>query len=98
MKVEVTLFGPLREPVGEKSITLTLPADATVEDVLDQLTTGFPSMRDPLYGDNGSISDNVILTKNKVNITELEGVETELSDNDTLRLSPPVTGGAGVGQ
>ncbi|WP_254524486.1 ubiquitin-like small modifier protein 1 [Natrinema caseinilyticum] len=98
MEVEVTLFGPLRDPVGEKSITLSLPADATVEDVLDQLTADFPSMRDPLYGDYGSISDNVVLTKNKVNIATLEGVETKLSDGDTLRLSPPVTGGTGVEQ
>lgn len=93
MEIKVLFFGPFREPVGEKTVPLTLPADATVADALDRIVAEFPALDDRLYDDQGSIRDQMIVAKNRVNIEQSDGLDTSLSEGDTLRLSPPVTGG-----
>ena len=93
MEITISFFGPLRDSVGEKSLTVTLPTDATVADALERVITEHPDLDAQIYADGGEIRGQVVIAKNKLNIAQLEGVETPLNDGDALRLSPPVTGG-----
>lgn len=92
MEIEVHLFGPLREPVGEKSLPVSLPEGATVGDAIDHLGADHPELADRLLDGDG-IADGINLTRNRQNVAHLEGLDTSLSDGDVLRAAPPVKGG-----
>jgi len=94
MEIEVVLFGPLRDAAGEKSMTLALADGATVTDALDGLVAKAPDVEDQLPDGLDTGSSRVVVAKNDVSVAQLDGAETPLTDGDTLRLSPPITGGA----
>lgn len=93
MNVQVTLYGPLRDAVGEKTATVVLPEEATVADALERLGEEFPDASDQLRAVRAGSDSHVIVVKNKVNVEQLDGGETTLTDDDSLRISPPIKGG-----
>ncbi len=81
ISVQIRLFASLRQAAGAGMLTRSLPAGATVADLLQTLTAEFPS----LPGAAGAIYAAV----NRV----YAGQETILQDGDEVGLFPPVSGG-----
>lgn len=92
MDVEVHLYGPFQEPVGERELTLELPADATLGDAIDRLAGKYPALEDRLLED-GELVRSAIATRNQQSVRQLGGLDTELSEGDVLRFAPPIEGG-----
>jgi sulfur-carrier protein len=92
MEVEVNLFGPYREAVGEKTVRRKLPAGATIADLFRDLGTDYPDLSGQVLDDD-SISGSVTVTKNGKNVALFDGARTELADGDLIRAAPPVHGG-----
>lgn len=93
MPVEVRLFGPFRDDVGEAE--LTREAD-TVGELLRDLEADYPVLSGRLVdeaGDEDGIAGQTVVTVAKTNVRHREGVDTDLDDGDVVRLTPSVYGG-----
>lgn len=80
IQIRVRLFASLREAMGQASMTLDLPDDATVAAAVEQLRAAAPR---PLN------TANLTLAVNQRQAT----LATLLRDGDELALLPPVSGG-----
>ena len=98
MDITCVFFGPLRDVAGDKEVTQTLSAGATVADLVDALDATIETDRDSLHelllADSGSLQDSVVVTVNKRHVSQLDGPDTPLSDGDTVRLTPSIMGGS----
>ena len=96
MQLECVFFGPFREDVGQKTVTLERDIDH-VGELLYELEGEYPLLEGRLLDSDGSglggLADKTVVTKNTTDIRHLEGLETPLEDGDVLRLVPSVYGG-----
>lgn len=93
MRVECVLFGPLREAVGEKTVAVETGA-GTVGELLAHLEREYPGLEGRLLEDTGAdLVDGLAVTLGKKHVQHLDGLATELSDGDVVRMTPAVYGG-----
>lgn len=93
MDVEIKLFGPIREDVGEKRLRRTVPEGSTVGDVVADLIEAYPQLDGRFLDADGELDAGVNVTVNGTNVRQLDGLSTDLEDGDVLRAAPPVVGG-----
>jgi molybdopterin converting factor small subunit len=81
MKVRAEFYSRLKEIIGASPLEFSLPEDATVNDLFEQLQAGHPQLRD--------------FEKSILFGIGLEFVDREhrLNDGDTVAIMPPVQGG-----
>jgi MoaD family protein len=81
MKVRAEFYSQLKEIVGASSLELSLPKDATADDLFEQLKESYPKLRD--------------FEKSVLFGIAVEFVDRNhpLSDGDTIAIMPPVQGG-----
>jgi molybdopterin synthase sulfur carrier subunit len=87
--VELALYATYREAVGEKSLTRDLPADATLGDLLADLTEEYPALDGRLTDEEGLRAQVAVLR----NGSERADLDTRLADGDELSVTSPVHGG-----
>lgn len=92
MNLELRLFATFREAVGQKTIYREYPEDATVKEVLEGLESEFEGLEGRFF-ENGDIRPQINVLKNGREILHLEGLETEVTEGDTISIFPPVAGG-----
>ncbi len=92
MNLELRLFATFREAVGKKTIHREYPDDATVKEVLESLESEFEDLEGRFF-ENGDIKPQINVLKNGREILHLEGLETEVTEGDTISIFPPVAGG-----
>lgn len=87
--VTVVLYGPIREAVGEKRLTV---AGKTVESVLTRARNRLPGFDDSVFdGDNLGPQVQVFVDGRKVGT--LDGLETELTGEETVQVTQAMSGG-----
>lgn len=83
------LFADLAEVAGDRTVTVSVPDDATVDDALAALISDRPALEPRVCTEDGELRDHINLMRN--------GDETTLSasvrEGDELALFPPVSGG-----
>ncbi len=92
MHVTCTLYGPLRDAVGDKRLEREVSSDATVGDVFDDLGEEYPEIRDLVF-DGDEFSGSISVMRNGRNVAFEDGIETPVEDGDDLSASPPAEGG-----
>ena len=96
IRVRVLLLGTFREASGRGEVELRLSTPrATVAEVVGELIKAMGErlrreLIDPL---SGTPLPTALILLNGVEINNLEGLETEILDGDTLTLIPVVHGG-----
>ena len=90
MQIECAFFGPLRDPVGQKTVSRELDAGATVGDLLADLERVYEDL-DLL--EDGDRREHLTITVEGKDVRHLEGVDTELEDGTLVRLTTAVYGG-----
>ena len=93
MKVTVKLFGEFREAAGKDRVELELPPGATCGRALRRLAELEPEVGGLLFGPSGGVRDHLHVFLNGRNVATLRGLETELSEGDTISFFPPIGGG-----
>lgn len=93
MEVELRFFATVREAVGTRSTSYDFDPETTVRDVLAALETEYPELDGRLLDGDGEIARSVTVLRNGTNVTHAGGAMAELSDGDSLSITPPVTGG-----
>lgn len=66
---------------------------ATVGDVLEALATAHPDTRPQLFSDGGGLNRFVNVYVNDEDVRVLDGLETSVTDADTLLILPAMAGG-----
>jgi MoaD family protein len=81
MKVRAEFYSRVKEIVGASSLELSLPENATVNDLFEQLTESYPKLQDfeksMLFGIG----------------VEFVNRNQPLNDGDVIAIMPPVQGG-----
>jgi sulfur-carrier protein len=70
--------------------------DATGEnvgEVLESLASAHPDTREQLFGDDGSLNRYVNVYLNDEDVRVLDGLDTSVSDSDTVVILPAMAGG-----
>jgi molybdopterin synthase sulfur carrier subunit len=67
---------------------------STVGEVLRSVAEHHPGTRSQLFADGGELNRYVNVYLNDEDVRVLEGLETEVSDSDTVVILPAMAGGA----
>ena len=89
--VTVKLFGGLRLLVGQPSISVSLPENATVADLLAVLGHEFPELHEKLQPGLTKGYLNTLIDGR--NARSLSGFDTPLAGGSTIAFLPPIGGG-----
>lgn len=95
--IEVKLYGPFQEDVGEKVVDVATDGDATVGSVLRRLIDDHPVLEEKLYED-GRLRKAINVMRNGRNVKLLEGEATPVEDGDRLSVMVSIEGGCGCGR
>jgi sulfur-carrier protein len=68
-------------------------AGSTVGEVLRALTAEHPGTQDQLFGPDGDLNRYVNVYLNDEDVRVLDGLETSVSDGDTVVILPAMAGG-----
>ena len=82
---------PLR-PYAAGESTISLPGE-TVAEVLESVVERHPDLKKHLFNDEGQLRPFVNLFLKEQNVNQLQGLETPLSDGDTILIIPSIAGG-----
>ena len=99
-KVRVEILSWLTETMSvegtsdEITIDQEIEGDKTVRDLLNRLVGRYPRFGQIAFDVKGQrLTDRVSIFFNGRNLELVNGLETRLSDGDTLTLVPPIEGG-----
>ncbi|XVH32461.1 ubiquitin-like small modifier protein 1 [Haloferacaceae archaeon DSL9] len=92
MQLTLRFFATFRDIVGSKTIDREYADGSTVGDVLSALEAEFDDLEGQLL-ENGDIRPHINVLKNGREVLHMDGLHTELEDEDTLSVFPPVAGG-----
>lgn len=92
--IEVKLYGPFREDVGEKVVEVPIEGDGTVGSVLRRLLDDHPVLEEKLYED-GRLRHAINVMRNGRNVKLLDGEATPVEDGDRLSVMVSIEGGCG---
>lgn len=90
--VSVKVHSAMRPLAGGES-RLTIPG-ATVREVLDALAADHPGFRDRLFDDPGVLRRFVNVYVDDVDIRHADGLDTPVSEGQTVSILPAVAGGS----
>jgi sulfur-carrier protein len=91
MPIEVRIPTVLRKHTdGEKTVT---GDGTTVRELIDDLESRHGGLKSALVGEEGSLHRFINLYVNDEDVRFLGGIETPLSDGDTVSVLPAVAGG-----
>lgn len=93
MDVTCVLFGPLREAAGAKGVSLTVANNGSLRDVLDTLAGEYQALEGQLLTEEGDIQEGLVVTLDKRHANQLEGADTDVPANATIRITPSLQGG-----
>lgn len=80
-KIKVRLFANLRELVGEREITITVPSGVTVSYLNNEILKKYPQLK--------SFSNKFVTSVN----CKVTSGDTIINSSDEIALLPPVSGG-----
>jgi molybdopterin synthase sulfur carrier subunit len=92
--VKIRLYATLRDLIGTRQVDVQMEDVETVKFVLHHLVQQFPQLHEVIWQPDGSLAGYVAVILNGRDIRHLNGIETSVSDEDTLDIFPPVGGGA----
>ncbi|AGK62154.1 MoaD family protein, archaeal [Archaeoglobus sulfaticallidus PM70-1] len=87
--VKVKLFANFREAANTKEVEVEAK---TIKELLQTLTTKFEKLK-PLIYEGDRLRDYVHIMVNGRHIRSLNGIDTELKEEDVVAIFPPVSGG-----
>lgn len=93
MELTLKFFATFREAVGSKIVDRSFPDASTVGDVLAALEDEYDGLAGGLLED-GALKPQINVLLNGREVLHMDGVETAVSDGDTIAVFPPVAGGA----
>ncbi|HWI21977.1 MAG TPA: ubiquitin-like small modifier protein 1 [Baekduia sp.] len=76
---------------GEREV---VASGATVGEVLNALAGDYPEVKTQLFADDGELNRYVNVYLNDEDVRVLDGLDTAVSDSDSLQILPAMAGGS----
>ena len=92
MKVRLKLLKPFADAVGKSDLEIVFNG-STLEELLKVLVDKYPKLKKELYTKTNEITDYICIFINDKPISALNGVNTELENDDEILFFIPVGGG-----
>lgn len=90
----IKLFASFRQPGLPDRLAVSIPPGATVMEALERLFAERPALRAAVMASSRrEVQPHVNLMLKGRLIRDLQGLDTPVTDGDTLALFPPVAGG-----
>jgi molybdopterin converting factor small subunit len=81
LEIKIVYYGLIQTSVGKREEQLTLPAGAKVSQLVDTLAEKYgEGFKNNLLDVAGGLRANVTILLDNNNVSELEGLETEIKD------------------
>ena len=94
MEIKVRIPTPLQALTAGKPEVQA--GGATLRDLLEDLETQFPGVKERLYDEQGNLRRFVNLYVNDEDVRFLQGEDTALDEGDEVSIIPAIAGGRGV--
>jgi len=92
--MRIEFYGVHRLSVGEKTVEIELPQDATIYDVLQAVVRRFPTLQDQIFNEHGDLHPYQPLYINGRNPRLLSnGLQTVVRADDILSVFSPISSG-----
>lgn len=92
--IKVNLYATFKLIAGQKKFTLLLPEQTTVQKAVMLFLESVPILRPHWLNQQDELHAHVHTFLNGIDISTLpSGLETRVTDGDTLEFIPPVAGG-----
>lgn len=91
--MRIRVYATLRDLMGGAIHDMPVSQGATVGNVLDRLTERHPALGTKLWDGERRLTGYVTILLNGRSIAYLDGLDSPITDADTLALFPPVGGG-----
>ena len=92
MKLKIKLLRPFSDIVSKKELYLDF-SGSTLNNLLKVLVNRYPKLKKELYTKSEELTEYVCIFVNDKPISALNGVETELKNDDEILFFVPVSGG-----
>ena len=93
MKITVRFYGIAHDYTDVREWSPEMENDAVVMDLLREIVTEFPALRDLVYDEKGAYWEYLAVSINNVDILGLNGTNTPLREGDMVFVMPPIGGG-----
>jgi len=94
LKVRVKFLASLKHALGVKDVDLEIPKPMKLIEVLKLLVERYgEKFREAAFDEEGKVRSEFLILVNDAEISVLNGLNTEISDRDTITLLPTVHGG-----
>ncbi|MBA7714812.1 hypothetical protein ES703_123844 [subsurface metagenome] len=90
-RINVQFFATFRDIFGTKAMEIAVETGINIGELLN-LVFDTQERRKKIF-DNGKVKPYIIILKNGRHIQHLDGLETELKEDDTISIFPPIAGG-----
>lgn len=87
---QVKLFGGLQRKAGTTAVTVN---GSTIQALLQHLFIPHPELETAVFNDQNQLQPHVRIMVNGHDIELGDGLETAVTDQDTIAIFPPIAGG-----
>jgi molybdopterin synthase sulfur carrier subunit len=92
--VKIAFLSVLEDFTKTKEITIPLDDNSTIKSIFGKLSDKFENSFEKYFVDkSGNLNKYIILALNGKDIRSLNGLDTEIHDNDEISFIPAIAGG-----
>lgn len=91
MSVEVKIPTVLRKHTDNQAVLEA--SGKTIRDLIDDIAGRYPEFRGKVLGEDGNLHRFINVYANDEDVRYLEGLDTKVTDGDTVAILPAVAGG-----
>ncbi len=91
--MRIRAFATLRDVLGTNEVKIEMAENTAVRQVLRELVARYPALGKKLWDNTEKPTGQITILLNGRSLEYLKGLDSEVSNTDTLSLFPPVGGG-----
>ncbi len=91
MSVEVKIPTVLRKHINNQAVVEA--SGGTIRELIEDIATSFPEFKQKVVADDGQLHRFINVYANDEDVRYLDGMDTKVSDGDTVAILPAVAGG-----
>lgn len=91
--MDIQVYATLRNVVGGKTIQIDLSAPVALAELLERVFAVHPALRSKVLDASGGLQPSIHILVNGREVRHLDGLQTRVTPEDSVRILPPVGGG-----
>ena len=92
MNLKIKLLRPFSDAVGKSELKIDIKG-VSLEDLLKILVDKYPKLKKEFYSETNELTEYICVFVNDKPISALNGINTELKNDDEILFFIPISGG-----